>query len=76
MAAIITLALLGGCDEHSVVNKATGIETVETGSTVLVYPGDTITPLTGDTKVDVNNIYNDGYSSVTVLSGSIELVRG
>lgn len=76
IVTIITLTALSGCDNHSVNNAANTSETVEVGGSVLVYPGDTVIPLSENTKVDVNNIYDDGYSTVTVLAGSVEVTRG
>ncbi len=77
--AIIALAGLSGCefpDGHSTTSKVDKAEIVEAGSTVKVYPGDTVTPLDASTQVEVDQVYADGYSSVTVVSGSVEITRG
>lgn len=73
IAITTTMLAMSGCSSD---NTETGTDsTAAAGQTVLVYPGDTVTPLNAATQIEVQNIYEDGYSRVIVLSGSITVTR-
>lgn len=73
IAITATILAMSGCSSDSTEAGTEG--TTAAGQTVLVYPGDTVTPLSEATQIEVQNIYEDGYSRVTVLSGSVNVTR-
>ncbi len=76
IAITATILAMSGCSSDSTeASTASTNGTTAAGQTILVYPGDTVTPLSEATRIEVQNIYEDGYSRVTVLSGSVNVTR-
>lgn len=75
LIAVSAILVIGGCNVDNSSNLEKNNAIYYAGSTVSVYDGDTVTPLDDTTEVEISHFYGDDYKSITVLSGSIKVVR-
>ncbi len=52
------------------------IKNLKVGDSVVVRPGDTVTPLTDDTEISVEHIINTENKVLTVIKGGVEFISG
>lgn len=69
LAAII---MLSGCGDSDLEALGTS---VNAGETVSVRPGDTLIPTEAGTRIKVNDSFAESNSTVTVITGSVQLVN-
>ena len=75
MATLAGALALAGCGDD---NRGGGKETVSmvVGEAVSVYPGDSVTPGSDDTRIAIRHQVGEEVKTVTLLAGSAELLRG
>ena len=50
--------------------------TLSTGETVNIYPGDQLSPSSGNAIYNVVDVFGELYKQVTIIQGSVELIYG
>jgi predicted small lipoprotein YifL len=78
---ILAVFSLSGCGEKggnnaSYADAKNEAVVFKSGTTFNVNEGDSVTPLTQETKINVTHSINDDTKQVTVLSGEISYIAG